>query len=47
MNEHNLVFDEILLVDKPVANYYIGDEAIGFRGDWKNTIGELKEIEND
>ena len=47
MNKHNLIFDEILLVDKPVANYYIGDEAIGFRGNWKNTIDELKELEND
>ena len=45
MEEHNLIFDEILIRDKPVASYYIGDEAIGFRGNWVDTINELEELE--
>ena len=45
MKEHNLIYDEILMRDKPVANYYIGDEAIGFRGNWEETINELEELE--
>ena len=45
MEEHNLIYDEIL-IDKPLFNYYIGDEAIGFRGNWEKTINELEELEN-
>lgn len=44
MKEYDLPYDEILYdYDKPIAMYYIDDQAIQFKGDWNDV---LKEIEN-
>jgi hypothetical protein len=43
MRENNLPFDRVLNLHKPLADAYIDDVGIGFRGDWKQVIKELKE----
>lgn len=45
MEENDLPYDEIILdetMDKPVAEFYIDDRAIGYNGDWTQTINELE-----
>jgi hypothetical protein len=38
--EHNIVFDDIFIGEKMVADFYIDDRSIPFRGDWRETIIE-------
>lgn len=45
MEENDLPYDEIILdetMDKPVAEFYIDDRAIGYKGDWMQTVNELE-----
>ncbi len=45
MNEHQIPYDEIIDdMDKPIAEFYIDDRAIGFRGNWKKIIEEIEEM---
>ena len=41
--EHQIPFDKIWTFGKPMADVYLDDRAIGFRGDWSSS---LQEIEN-
>ncbi len=41
--EHQIPFDKIWTFGKPMADVYLDDRAIGFRGDWNSS---LQEIEN-
>lgn len=40
LSEHNIAFDEIFLGEKLIADFYIDDRAIPFRGDWQKTVNE-------
>jgi len=45
LEENDLSYDEIILdetMDKPVAEFYIDDRAIEYKGDWVQTINELE-----
>jgi len=45
MQEHEIPYDEIIdIMDKPMADFYIDDRAIGFRGDWKEMIREMEQM---
>jgi histidinol phosphatase-like enzyme len=41
LNEHGIPFDEIYAGDKLIADAYVDDRAVGFRGDWNATLSEL------
>ena len=41
--EYEIPFDKIWTFGKPMADVYLDDRAIGFRGDWNSS---LQEIEN-
>ena len=42
MEKHEIPYDEILMNDKPVAQFYIDDSAIRYNGSWKNVTDEIK-----
>lgn len=48
LNNHEIPYDYIWDsghdIGKPVCDCYIDDRAIGFRGDWKQTIVEVEKI---
>ena len=41
MKEHEIPFDKIWTFGKPMADIFIDDRAIGFRGDWTTTLQEV------
>lgn len=43
MEGNELPYDEILMADKPLANFYIDDLAIRYNGSWKDVITEMKD----
>ena len=43
---HDLPFDEILIArnyDKPIAEFYVDDRGVGYKGDWKAVADEIRE----
>ncbi len=42
LTEHNIVFDDIFLGEKMIADFYIDDRAIPYRGDWQEAITEAE-----
>ncbi len=42
LHKHKIPFDRVLNENKPVADWYIDDRAIGFRGNWEDVIKEIK-----
>jgi hydroxymethylpyrimidine pyrophosphatase-like HAD family hydrolase len=42
LDKHEIPYDVVLNENKPLCNLYIGDEAIGFRGDWKKVLEEME-----
>jgi len=47
MEENNLPYDEILVdvnCDKPMADVYIDDKGVAYRGDWLQTATEAIEL---
>ena len=47
LKENDIPYDRVLNVDKPIAFAYIDDKGIGYRGDWKEVIKELKRMRNE
>ncbi len=47
MNHWEIPFDYIWDGDKPVADCYIDDCAVGFRGDWESTTREVEDLLNE
>lgn len=45
LNKHNIPFDRIWSFGKPMADIYIDDRAIGFRGDWQTTLEEVESFQ--
>ena len=43
LEEHEIPYDEILIVDKPIVKFYIDDSAIRYNGSWKDVVEEMKE----
>ena len=43
MKKYELPYDEILVVDKPIAQFYIDDSAIRYNGSWEDVVAEMKE----
>lgn len=41
LKKYNIPYDRICLLEKPVADYYIDDRAIQFKGSWEDTLTEL------
>jgi len=41
MKEHDMPFDKIWTFGKPMADIFIDDRAIGFRGQWDTTLEEV------
>lgn len=42
MEKHGLAYDRVWTFGKPMADVYIDDRAIPFRGDWDECIGEVE-----
>lgn len=42
LTEHNIVFDDIFLGEKMVADFYIDDRAIPYRGSWQETLNDTE-----
>ena len=41
LEKHSIPFDRIWSFGKPMADIYLDNRAIGFRGDWKKTVKEI------
>lgn len=41
LERFGIVYDAIYLGDKPVADYYVDDRAIVFRGDWQRVVKRI------
>jgi hypothetical protein len=39
---HDVAYDEIHAGDKMIADAYVDDRAVAFRGDWSRTLSELE-----
>ena len=46
LNEFGIPFDEIYAGEKLVADFYVDDRSIGFRGDWAQTLIDLDAASN-
>lgn len=44
MTTYEIPFDKVWTFGKPMADIFIDDRAIGFRGDWDQTLSEVKEF---
>jgi DNA-binding LacI/PurR family transcriptional regulator len=42
MKKHDIPYDKIWTFGKPMADVFIDDRAIGFRGDWKETLEDVR-----
>lgn len=40
--KHEIPYDKIWTFGKPMADIYIDDRAISFRGDWSQTLNDVK-----
>ena len=50
MAEHNLYYDELLTdinMDKPIADFYIDDRGVGYKGNWNEVVREIGERNDD
>jgi hypothetical protein len=47
MKDNNIPFDRVLNLHKPLADLYVDDCGVGFRGNWEKTIEEIKQIHGD
>lgn len=41
LKDHNIPFDKVWTFGKPMADIFIDDRAIGFRGNWNQTLDEV------
>lgn len=41
LEKHEIPFDKIWTFGKPMADIFIDDRAIGFRGNWDDTVEEV------
>ncbi|MDP2189397.1 MAG: hypothetical protein Q8J69_12025 [Sphingobacteriaceae bacterium] len=39
--EHEIPYDKIWTFGKPMADIYLDDRAIGFRGDWNEALNDI------
>lgn len=39
--EHSIPFDKIWLYGKPMADIYLDDRALTFKGDWQQTLQDI------
>ncbi len=44
MKEHNIPFDKVWTFGKPMADLFIDDRAVGFRGKWEDTLQEVADF---
>ena len=44
LERNKMPYTEVLLRDKPIADLYIGDEAVNFCGDTKKTIEQIRKM---
>ncbi len=44
MKQHGIPFDKVWTFGKPMADLFIDDRAIGFRGDWQATLQDVSEF---
>lgn len=42
LKEHEIPYDIVLNKDKPIAEWYIDDRAIGFRDNWEAVVEEIE-----
>ncbi|MBI1221986.1 MAG: hypothetical protein GC180_05220 [Bacteroidetes bacterium] len=42
LNQHAIPFDKVWTFGKPMADLFIDDRAIGFRGSWDQTLIEVE-----
>lgn len=50
MAEHDLYYDSIIMdenVDKPIAEFYIDDRGVGYKGNWNDVVNEIRERKDD
>ena len=50
MKEHALYYDEILIdenMNKPLAEFYIDDRGVGYKGNWPDVVNEIRNRKDD
>ncbi len=50
MDDNDLYYDELLIaenMDKPIAEFYIDDRGIGYKGNWNAVVNEIRERRDD
>jgi uncharacterized HAD superfamily protein len=45
LDSWEIPYDEILNEHKPVAHIYVDDRGVGHRGDWTETLKQIKSIQ--
>ena len=46
MKDHDLYYDVLLTnlsMDKPIADFYIDDHGVSYKGNWPDVVNEIKE----
>jgi len=46
MLRHDLYYDSIMMdknMDKPIADFYIDDRGVNYRGNWPDVVNEIRE----
>lgn len=45
MYKHDLYYDDIIMdenMDKPIAEFYIDDRGVSYKGNWNDVVNEIK-----
>lgn len=50
MSEHRLFYDTIIIdanMDKPIAEFYIDDRGVSYKGNWPEVVDEIRNRKDD
>ncbi|KKL87414.1 hypothetical protein LCGC14_1934940 [marine sediment metagenome] len=50
MTEHRLFYDTVIIdtnMNKPIADFYIDDRGINYRGNWPDVVNEIRKRKDD
>ena len=50
MSQHRLFYDTVIIdtdMNKPIADFYIDDCGVGYKGNWNEVVREIRERNDD